>query len=131
MKNLMILCFILKSYLALSRFAKLDEAAWQTKTHSEVTVFKDGTNLTSTKFFHKILKENGKSLGTLSFNYNPSAESFEIIKGQTKKSSSDLIKLLHPTPAIAGTPKNKTIVCFNFAIPLNYFPVSYLLIVIT
>tara|TARA_B100001287_G_scaffold122065_2_gene102888 strand:+ start:5195 stop:6235 length:1041 start_codon:yes stop_codon:yes gene_type:complete len=32
-----------------------------------------------------------------------------VIKAKTKKTSSDLIKLLHPTPAIAGTPKNKAI----------------------
>ena len=36
-----------------------------------------------------------------------------IIKAQTKKSSSDIIKLLHPTPAIAGTPKNKAIGYIN------------------
>ena len=35
------------------------------------------------------------------------------IKAQTKKSSSDIIKLLHPTPAIAGTPKNKAIGYIN------------------
>tara|TARA_B100000963_G_C22591425_1_gene655696 strand:+ start:513 stop:1553 length:1041 start_codon:yes stop_codon:yes gene_type:complete len=32
-----------------------------------------------------------------------------VIKAKTKKTSSDLIKLLHPTPAVAGTPKNKAI----------------------
>ena len=36
-----------------------------------------------------------------------------VIKAQTKKSSSDLIKLLHPTPAIAGTPKNEAISYIN------------------
>jgi len=36
-----------------------------------------------------------------------------IIKAQTKKSSSDIIKLLHPTPAIAGTPKNNAIGYIN------------------
>ena len=36
-----------------------------------------------------------------------------VIKAQTKKSSSDLIKLLHPTPAIAGTPKNEAIRYIN------------------
>ena len=36
-----------------------------------------------------------------------------VIKAQTKKSSSFLIKLLHPTPAIAGTPKNKAIGYIN------------------
>jgi len=36
-----------------------------------------------------------------------------VIKAQTKKSSSELIKLLHPTPAIAGTPKNEAISYIN------------------
>ena len=36
-----------------------------------------------------------------------------VIKAQTKKSSSDLIKLLHPTPAIAGTPKDEAINYIN------------------
>ena len=36
-----------------------------------------------------------------------------VIRAQTKKSSSDLIKLLHPTPAIAGTPKNEAISYIN------------------
>ena len=36
-----------------------------------------------------------------------------VIKAKTKKSSSDLIKLLHPTPAIAGTPKNEAISYIN------------------
>jgi isochorismate synthase len=36
-----------------------------------------------------------------------------VIKAKTKKSSSELIKLLHPTPAIAGTPKNKAISYIN------------------
>ena len=36
-----------------------------------------------------------------------------VIKAKTNKSSSDLIKLLHPTPAIAGTPKNEAISYIN------------------
>ena len=36
-----------------------------------------------------------------------------VIKARTKKSSSDIIKLLHPTPAVAGTPKSKAINYIN------------------
>lgn len=36
-----------------------------------------------------------------------------VVKAKTKKSSSDIIKLLHPTPAVAGTPKNKAIEYIN------------------
>tara|TARA_S200000501_G_scaffold107131_1_gene100557 strand:- start:6649 stop:7692 length:1044 start_codon:yes stop_codon:yes gene_type:complete len=36
-----------------------------------------------------------------------------VIRAKTNKSPTDLIRLLHPTPAIAGTPKNKAISYIN------------------
>ncbi|MAU30349.1 MAG: hypothetical protein CMC36_00355 [Flavobacteriaceae bacterium] len=36
-----------------------------------------------------------------------------VIKARTKKSSSGIINLLHPTPAVAGTPKSKAIDYIN------------------
>ena len=36
-----------------------------------------------------------------------------VIKAKTNKSSTDLIRLLHPTPAVAGLPKNKAVSYIN------------------
>ena len=84
MKLFVILSLILNSISILARFAKLEAAAWNGLVNSEVQVFSSGKAKNRMRIVYTILKEEGKSLGTYSWTYNPASQNVKILSAKTE-----------------------------------------------